>query len=151
MLRQGDIFDYKDIWKRSQKRGDSMLPLTPSKGSDMSLVSTGIYASSMSSHSGGSDTDEPLAASSGIDAASHTDSSLGSEILEILPSSTDCPRRDLLKSHPQPNDPPLALLPVEKGIVGTLPRTATLEREAFELPTMELKMETNKEVDTDHR
>ena len=105
--RSGDIFDYKDIWEglelshnSSQKGGDSKQPMNSGRGSnisDMSSVSTGIYASSMSSYSVGSDTDEPQTDSSGIDAPFVTNSSLGSEALEILPSSTEDQRHDLLR------------------------------------------------------
>ena len=55
----GNIFEWKDVWERlelscnsSQTKDASTQPLTPSKGSDMESVSTGIYASSISSHSG---------------------------------------------------------------------------------------------------
>jgi hypothetical protein len=72
----------------------------------------------MSFHSGVSNTDGPLTVSSGIDAASFKPS-LGSEILEILLSSTYGLGHDLLPSHPQPSDPSLTLLPDKKGLRGS--------------------------------
>ena len=62
----------------------SMQPQSPSSGSDIGSISTGIVASNMSSHSGYSD--RPMTVSSGIGTVSLSDSSLGSEILETLPS-----------------------------------------------------------------
>ena len=90
-----NIFAWKDIWKKvgmscdSRKVIDaSMQPWTP----------TGIVASSMSSYSG--DSDGPMTVSSGIDTASLSDSSFGSEILETLPSSPYGLGHDLLQTHP---------------------------------------------------
>ena len=71
-----------------------------SRGSDMAELSSVsiMYASSMSSYRVGSDTDELLTDFTGIDALSLMDSSLGSEMLEILSSSTEDQRHDCLKS-----------------------------------------------------
>ena len=86
------IFVWKDIWKKVEMSCDSlkvidssMQPQTQSNVSDTGSISTGIVASSMLSHS--RDSDGPMTVSSGIDAASLSDSRLGSEILETLPSS----------------------------------------------------------------
>ena len=71
-----------------------------SRGSDMAELSSvsSMHASNMSSYSVGSDTDELLTDFTGIDALSLMDSSLGSEMLEILSSSTEDQRHDCLKS-----------------------------------------------------
>ena len=64
----------------------SIQPQTPNNGSDiLGLTSTGIDAVSISVYR--QDSDGPLRVSSGIDAASLSYSSIGSEVLESLPSS----------------------------------------------------------------
>ena len=75
-----NIFMWKDIWKKVEMSCNnpevidaSMQPHTPSNGSDIDSVSTGIDALSMLSHS--RDSDGPMTASSGIDAALLSDSS----------------------------------------------------------------------------
>ena len=67
------------------------------------VISTSIFASNILSHSGKSDADGPTTDSTGIDAASLKDSSLGSEILETLPSSADRLGHNSLQDHPQPS------------------------------------------------
>ena len=69
--------------------------------------------------------------------------------MEILPSSTDGLGHNVLKNHPNPGDYPLILLHIEKRLEGMMLQRSTLGREVFELPAMELRMETNTEVDTD--
>ena len=73
----------------------------------------------------GSDTDELLTDSTGIDAASLTDSSLGSEVLKILLSSAEDQRPDRLKSQTPSSVPPLTLRPVLKRLEETLYQMAT--------------------------
>ena len=92
--------------------------------------------SSMSSHSGWSDTDGPLTVSSGIDAACLSDSSLGSEILETMPSSADGMGQDLLQSHTQPNG-------------GLLLQRATWGKELVEVPSTGFRMEASTKADPD--
>ena len=72
------------------------------------------------------DSDGPV--SSGIDAASLSDSSLGSEILESLPSSQDGLGHGLLQNHPQTG-----------GGVPLL--RATMEKEVIVPPTTEFGTE----------
>ena len=74
--------------------------------------------------------------SSGIDAASLTDSSLGSEILETLPSSVDGLGYNLLQNHPQPSG-------------GVLLRQATMEMEVIESLTTEIRIEASTKSDPD--
>ena len=72
---------------------------THTQGNDSNIgsVSTGIVALSISSRSGG-----PMTESSGIDAASLSDSSSATEIPETLPSLLDRQGHDFLQTHPQP-------------------------------------------------
>jgi hypothetical protein len=91
------IFEWKDIGGKvpsgSPRRLDAyMRPQTPSNGSDIGSTSPGIDAVSIVAYS--EDSDGPMRVSSGIDAASLSDSSIGSKVLESLPSSSDVRERD---------------------------------------------------------
>ena len=94
---RGKKRQWKDISGKmpsdSPRRLDaSMRPQTPSNGSDIGSTSTGIDAVSIVAYS--EDSDGPMTVSLGIDAASLSDSSLESEVLESLPSSPDVQEHD---------------------------------------------------------
>ena len=97
---ENNIFVWKDIGGKmpidSHRRLDASMWLqTPSNGSNIGLTSTGIDAVSLSVYS--EDSDGPMTVSSGIYAASLSDSSIGSEDLQSLPSSPHGQEHDLLK------------------------------------------------------
>ena len=75
---------------------------TQGNGSNIGSVSTGIVALSILSHS--EDSIGPMTESSGIDAASLSDSRSGTEIPEMLPSLLDRSGHDILEGGAAPSD-----------------------------------------------
>ena len=136
--RENDMTQERDnifMWKKVEMSCNnpeviytSMQPHTPSNGSDIDSVSTGIDALSMLSHRG--DSDGPMTASSGIDTASLSDLSLGSGILETLPSSLGGLGHDRLQITPQ-----------QRGKM--LLQRATMEKEVAESMTTRIRMEAS--------